>query len=276
VSRRHGPFLIAPKRSAPVPFPRDLLRRLRFLSAVETLCRSEPIAVEWLADALPGESHMPSTDPFLPLRDWRSTLFRGDAVLMDQFLRQLDVGLPADWSRDTHYERNRERPDRIRCYLFDRPGDASVRVWLQLATPTRVRAGAVQLLRHPPQGQSTRIGELVGDFANGHVLRAAAAVGVCWSHPSFGPRSAVTPAAEMLFTRFADTAEGAWPFRDRAQEVWDELVSCCLAEQTAIDRTELTKWLTDSGWEDGAAETIAERFFADSDWLARRLAVAAS
>jgi hypothetical protein len=218
---------------------------------------------------------MSLNDPFLPLRTWRSTLFRGDARAIDQFIQQINAKLPAGWRRDTDYEQERQRPDRIRCYLFDQPGDASVRVWLQLVTPTRVRAGAVQLLRHPPQGQSARIGELVADFANGHVLPAAAATGVRHTNPSFGPRSAVTPAADMLFTQLADTADGAWPLIHHAQRVWDELVSCCLSEQVAIDRTELTKWLADSGWEQGAAESITERFFADAEWLAKRLAVTA-
>lgn len=218
---------------------------------------------------------MPLNDPFLPLRNWRSTLFRGDEPVIDRFIQQLDVRLPAGWSRDSEYERQRQRPDRIRCYLFDQPGDASIRVWLQLVTRTRVRAGAVQLLRHPPQGQSARIGELVADFANGHVLPAAAASGVRSTNPSFGPRSAVTPAADMLFIRLADTADGEWPLGGHAQGVWDELISCCLSEQVAIDRTELTKWLADSGWEQGAAAAIAERFFADAEWLAKQLAVTA-
>ena len=216
---------------------------------------------------------MPLSDPFLPLRNWRSTLFRGDKPVIDRFLQQLDAKLPTGWSRDSDYERARPRPDRLQCYLFDRPGDASVRVWLQLVTPTRVRAGAVQLLRHPPQGQAARTGELVADFEHGHVLPAA--TGVRHSNPSFGPRSTITPAAEMLFTRLADTADGEWPLKDQAQGVWDELVSCCLAEQVAIDRTELTKWLADSGWEQVTAQAMTEKFFADAEWLAKRLAVAA-
>ena len=92
---------------------------------------------------------MPPNDPFLPLRNWRSTLFRGDKPIIDRFIQQLDVKLPAGWSRDSDYERARQRPDHLRCYLFDRPGDASVRVWLQLVTPTRVRAGSVQLPARP-------------------------------------------------------------------------------------------------------------------------------
>ena len=79
----------------------------------------------------------------------------------------------------------------------------------------------------------------------------------------------------MLFTRFADTADGKWPLTDQAQELWDELVSSCLAEQVAIDRDELEQWLADSGWEREAATAIADRFFADSEWLAKRLAVMA-
>ena len=75
---------------------------------------------------------MPSNDPFLPLRNWRSTLFRGDKPVIDRFIQQLDARLPAGWSRNSDYERARQRPDRLRCYLFDRPGDASVRLWLQL------------------------------------------------------------------------------------------------------------------------------------------------
>ena len=95
------------------------------------------------------------------------------------------------------------------------------------------------------------------------------------TRPAFGPRSAVTPAAEMLFTRFADTADGEWPLTDRAQGLWDELVSGCLAEQVAIDRAELGRWLADSGWEQEAVTALADRFFADSEWLAKRLAVMA-
>ena len=196
---------------------------------------------------------MPPNDPFLPLRNWRSMLFRGDKPGIDRFMQQLDAKMPAGWSRDSSYERQRQRPDRIRSYLFDQPGDASVRVWVQLVTPTRVRAGDVQLLRHPPLGHSARIGELVADFASGHVLPAAATSGVRCTNPSFGPRSAVTLAADMLFTQLANTADGEWPFGDRTQGVWEELVSCCLSEQVAIDRTELTKWLADSGWEQGGS-----------------------
>lgn len=212
---------------------------------------------------------------FLPLHDWRSALFRADTPAIGRFTQQLDAGLPSGWSRDSDHERTRPRPDRIRCYLFDRPGDASVRVSFQLVTPSRVRTGAVQLLRHPPQGPAARIGELVAGFANGHVLPAAAATGVRCTNPSFGPRSAVTPAAETLLTRLADTADGEWPFGDRATELWDELVSCCLSEHVAIDRGELARWLEDSGWGPGDAEAITDRFFADSEWLAKRLAVAA-
>lgn len=221
---------------------------------------------------------MPPIDPFVPLRNWRSTLFRGDKLAIEQFIQKLDAGLPAGWSRDSDYERARQRPDRLRCYLrcylFDRANDASLRVWLQLVTPTRVRAGAVQLLRQPPQGQSVRTAELVTDFAKGHVIRAAAATGIRFSNPTFGPRTSVTPAAEMLFTRLADTADGEWPLKDHAQGVWDELISCCLNEQVAIDRIELTKWLADSGWAQAAAQEMTEKFFADSEWLAKRLAVA--
>ena len=107
------------------------------------------------------------------------------------------------------------------------------------------------------------------------VLPAASAAGARSTRPAFGPRSAVTPAAEMLFTRFADTADGEWPLTDRARGVWDELVSGCLAEQVAIDRAELGQWLSDSGWEQEAVTAVADRFFADSEWLAKRLAVMA-
>jgi hypothetical protein len=79
----------------------------------------------------------------------------------------------------------------------------------------------------------------------------------------------------MLFTRFADTADGEWPPTDRAQRPWDELVSGCLTEQVAIDRDELVRWLLDSGWEQETVTQIADRFFAESEWLARRLAVTA-
>ena len=57
--------------------------------------------------------------------------------------------------------------------------------------------------------------------------------------------------------------------------MWDELVSACLAEQVAIDRAELSRWLADSGWEQEVAPALADRFFADSEWVAKRLAVMA-
>jgi hypothetical protein len=79
----------------------------------------------------------------------------------------------------------------------------------------------------------------------------------------------------MLFTRLADTADGEWPLTDRAQGLWDELVSVCLAEQVALDRAELCRWFVDSGWEQEEVTALAGRFFADSDWLAKRLAVLA-
>jgi hypothetical protein len=218
---------------------------------------------------------MAVVDPFVSLRDWHSSLYRGDPAVVNQFLDRIDATLLSGWVRDREYEQTRSRPDRIRCYTFDRPEDAALRVWLQRATATRVRGGPVQVLRHPPSGDAVRIGRLIAEFADGCVLPAASAPGVRCTRPAFGPRSTVTPAAEMLFTQFADTADGEWPLTDRAQELWEELVSGCLAEQVAIDRAELGRWLADNGWEQEAATALANRFFADSEWLAKRLAVMA-
>jgi len=217
---------------------------------------------------------MAVVDQFIPLRDWRSSLYRGDPAVIDRFLNAIDVTLSPGWGRDSEYERTRPRPDRIRCYLFDQAGDASVRVWLQRVTATRVRGGPVQLLRQPRSGDAERIARLVAEFADGCVLPAASTAGARCTRPAFGPRSVVTPAAEMLFTGFADTADGEWPLTDQVQRSWDELVSGCLAEQVAIDRAELVRWLADSGWEQ-AVTLIADRFFSDSRWLAKRLAVTA-
>jgi hypothetical protein len=180
------------------------------------------------------------------------------------------------WYRDAEYERSRQHPVRpLRSYLFDQQRDASVRLLLELATPTRVHAGAVQLLRCPPGDRSGRTAEIVADFAKNQVLPAAAAASVTYSSPSFGPRSTLTPAVETQFTRLADEADGDWPLKQEAQNTWDELVSCCLSEHAAIDRSELTKWLTESGWSEEAAQEMTDRFFQDSNWLAARLAVAA-
>jgi hypothetical protein len=218
---------------------------------------------------------MAVVDPFVPLRDWRSSLYRGDSAVVDRFLDTIDATLSPGWVRDREYEQTRVRPDRVRYYRFDPEGDAAVRACLQRVTETRVRGGAVQVLRHSPTGDPERIGRLVAEFADGCVLAAANAAGAPRTRPAFGPRSAVTLAAEMLFTRLADTADGEWPLTDRAQGLWDELVSVCLAEQVAIDRAELVQWLADSGWEQEAVTALADRFFADSEWLARRLAVMA-
>ena len=218
---------------------------------------------------------MAVVDPFVPLRDSRNSLYRGDPAAVDQFLNAIDATLAPGWVRDREYERTRSRPDRIRCYLFDRAGDAAVRVWLQRVTATRVRGGPLQVLRHPPSGDAGRIVRLVAEFADDCVRPAADAAGVRCTHPAFGPRSAVTLNAEMLLTQFADTADGEWPLTDRAQGLWDELVSTGLAEQVAFDRAELHQWLADSGWEPEAAAALADRLFADAQWLARRLAVIA-
>jgi hypothetical protein len=165
------------------------------------------------------------------------------------------------------------RKDRIRCYTFDRAGDAAVRVWLERVTPTRVRGGPVEVLRHPPSGDAPRIGRLVAEFADGCVLPAAGAAGVLCTRPAIGPPSVVPLGTELLFTQLADTADGEWPLTERTQGVWDELISTGLAEQAGIDRVELGRWFADSGWEPEAAAALVDRFFADSRWLAKRLAV---
>ena len=94
---------------------------------------------------------MLAVDQFNVLHDWRLSLYRGDVAVVDQFLDGIDAALPHGWARDLAYEQTRLRPDRIRCYLFDRGSDAAVRVWLQRVTATRVRGGPVQVLRHPPK-----------------------------------------------------------------------------------------------------------------------------
>ena len=150
-----------------------------------------------------------------------------------------------------------------------------MRVGLERVAATRVRGDLVQVLRHPPSGDAQRLARIVADFAEGCVLPAASAAGVHYTRPAFGPRSVVTPNAEMLFTRLADTADGEWPLTEPAQGLWDELVSTGLAEQVGIDRAELGRWLEDSGSEQEAVTALADRLFADSEWLANRLAVMA-
>jgi hypothetical protein len=218
---------------------------------------------------------MAVVDPFVPLRDWRTSLYRGEPAAVVRFLDTIDATLPAGWIRDGDYEQTRLRRDSILCYMLDRPGDAAVRLCLQRVTPTRVRGGPVEVLRHPQSGDAGRIGRLVAEFADSCVLPAARAASLGCTRPGFGPRSAVSPAAEMLFAGLAETAEGEWPLPDRAQALWDELVSFCLAEQVAVDRAELGRWLVDNGWENEAATALADRFFADSDWLAKRLTAVA-
>ena len=103
---------------------------------------------------------MAVVDPFVSLRDWQTALYRGDPAVIDRFLDAIDATLPPGWVRDGERERTHLRKDRIRCYTFDRAGDAAVRVWLQRVTATRVRGGPVQVLRHPPTGDAGRIGWL--------------------------------------------------------------------------------------------------------------------
>lgn len=211
-------------------------------------------------------------DPFLPLREWRSSLYRGDPAVIDRFLDRIDSTLPANWTRDCGYEQTRLRPERIHCYLFEEDGVAA-RLWLQRVTATRVRGGPIQVLRHPPSGDTGQVARLVADFADACVLSAARETGIHCTRPVFGPRSAVTPAAEMLFTRFADTSDGNWPLTSPTQEMWEELISGCLADQVAIDRDELANWLAHSGWDQKDIALIVNQFFADSELLAKRLAI---
>jgi hypothetical protein len=215
---------------------------------------------------------MAVVDPFISLRDWHLSLYRGEPADIDRFLDAIDATLPPGWVRDRERERTHLRLDRVRCYVFDRPGDAAVRVWLERVTATRVRGFAVELLRHPPSGDAPRIGRLVAEVADDCVLPAAGATGVRCTRPAFGPRSAITLAAESLLTQFADTADGEWPLTDRTDELLDDLISTGLAEHIAIDRAEWLRWLEDNGWEPEAAAALADRFYADSRWLAKRLA----
>ena len=50
---------------------------------------------------------------------------------------------------------------------------------------------------------------------------------------------------------------------DRARDQWQDRVKAAF------------RWLADSGWEQAAVTPIVERFFADSQWLAKRLEVTA-
>ncbi len=217
---------------------------------------------------------MPSVDPFASLHDWRAALYRADAPIINRFLDVIDASLPPGWVRDRDYEKTRLRPDRIHCYMFDQVGDAQVRVWLQRVADARLRGGPVELLRHAQSAGTERTGQLVADFSNACVQPAAATAGAQCTRPAFGPLSAIAPAAEMLFTQFADAADGRWPLREHEQRLWDELISTCLTEQVGIDRGELKQWLADSGWHQRDIPAIVDRFYADSEWLAKRLVAA--
>ena len=65
---------------------------------------------------------MAVADPFVSLRDWRSSLYRGSPAVVEQFLARIDATLLSGWVRDGEYERTRVRPERIRCYVFDQAG----------------------------------------------------------------------------------------------------------------------------------------------------------
>src|SRR5262249_39446493 len=51
-----------------------------------------------------GGAHMAVVDPFVPLRDWRTSLYRGDPAVVDRFLDAIDATLTPDWVRDREYE----------------------------------------------------------------------------------------------------------------------------------------------------------------------------
>ncbi len=142
-------------------------------------------------------------------------------------------------------------------------------------TATRVRGGPVQVLRHPSSGDAVLVVRPFAELADGCVRPAAGAAGVRGTRPAFGVRSVVPLGTELLLTQLADTADGEWPLSDRVQGLWDELISTGLAEQAALDPAELHQWLQDNGWSPEAATALADRLFADSLWLSRRLAAIA-
>src|SRR5262245_23862498 len=50
-----------------------------------------------------GGAHMAVVDPFVPLGDWRTSLYRGDPAVVDRFLDTIDATLPLGWVRDREY-----------------------------------------------------------------------------------------------------------------------------------------------------------------------------
>lgn len=218
---------------------------------------------------------MPTPDPFAALTDWRISLYRGAPEEIERFLERIDASLPSGWTRDRSYEAARAQPDHIRCFLFDQPADAVVRVWLQRVTNTRVRGGAVQVLRCPDAVGTRRIAELVESFADQCVLPAARMARLVCTRPKFGVLSALTSSIAMLFTRLADSANGEWPLTATRLDLWDDLILSCLSEHVAIDRGELQQWLKDSGWSAPHTAAIVEQFFHDSDLFARQQALIA-
>lgn len=218
---------------------------------------------------------MAKGDPFLPLREWRISLYRGAAspAAVDQFLSTIDATLPPGWVRDRESERKRPHSGRIRAYLFDQgPGDASVGLGLRRASETRVRGWSTDVLRPPPSGDAPRIARIVAEFTNGCVRPAADTAGVRCTRPAFSVRSHVPHGVNQLLNELADTADGEWPLPERAKCLWEEVISFGLEEQIALDRNDFIRWLADSGWEPAAAPAIAHKLFADSRWVAERLA----
>ena len=223
---------------------------------------------------------MAVVDPFVSLRDWRSLLYRGDPAVVDRFLDGIDATLSPGWVRDREYERTRSRRTGPHPLLHVRPGGGCGGAGVAPAgdcNPSARRPGPGAPPSALGRRGADRIGRLVAEFADGCVLPAARAAGVRCTRPAFGLRSAVTPAAEMLFTRFADTADGEWLATHGADTrvVGRARLRLPGRAEVAIDRAELGRWLADSGWEQEAVTALAERFFADSEWLARRLAVMA-
>jgi hypothetical protein len=216
---------------------------------------------------------MPGSDTLTRLNDWRTLLYRGSPSHLDRFLAAVDSTLPLGWKRDPSFEAQHLLT--ARCYAYDQPGDAVIGVLLnRTPSPTRLRGGVVRVYRNP-LGPTERIGALVGEIADTCVLPAAHAVGLQYARPRFGARSIITSVIESLFNQVADSADGVWPLPEIAKASWDDLISLGLAEQVAIDQQELERWAIENGWTQTAAAQLARQFFADSDWLARRMAVVA-
>jgi hypothetical protein len=212
-----------------------------------------------------------NSDALEVLNTWSHLLVKGEKVVIDRFLDQVEKRFKAlGWTRDSDLEGKMNRfayqANRFYCWASAPFSGPRVRLCLNRTTERRIRGSTYDF---DERGSVADLASAIQHALVDVLEPVAAAIGVKISYPYLGPISRVGNKTESAMVALAEAGDGRWPWpnSDELERKWRTFVLTAFRDDAALNPGELTAWFIASGWDASSATELTSRFYTDSALL---------